>query len=153
MTSPLPTIVFLAGGFADPSCFDEVAALFQKEGYPTVYATVPSLNSSDARTATTSLDAQHVREKFLLPLLATGKDVIIVAHSYGGVVGGGAAFGLGKSAPSDQGGVIGFLCVPAVLTQEGQTLLEVLGGVWPPWLLIDYVCVEFTPEISDGVCT
>ena len=153
MTSPHPTIVFLAGGFADPSCFDEVAALFQKEGYPTVYATVPSLNSSDARTATTSLDAQHVREKFLLPLLATGKDVIIVAHSYGGVVGGGAAFGLGKSAPSDQGGVIGFLCVPAVLTQEGQTLLEVLGGVWPPWLLIDYVCVEFTPEISDGVCT
>ena len=139
MSPILPTIVFVAGGFANPSCFDAISASFRKEGYPTTYATVPSLNSDDARNATTARDAQHVREKFLLPLIDEGKDIIMVVHSYGGVVGGAAAYGLGKSSPSVQGGIIGFLCVPAVLTLEGQTLLEVLGGKWPPWLLIDYV--------------
>lgn len=163
MALTLPTIVFVAGGFANPSCFDEIAATFGKEGYPTTYATVPSLNSSDARNATTSLDAQHVRENVLLPLINEGKDIILVVHSYGGVVGGAAAYGLGKSSPSAKGGVIGFLCIPAVLTHEGQTLLQVLGGVWPPWLLIDYVCslkniggivaVSLTyTQPSDGLC-
>ena len=55
------------------------------------------------------------------------------------MVGGAAAFGLGKRVASEEGGVVGFLCVPAVLTAERETLLDVLGGRWPEWLLVDYV--------------
>ena len=73
MTSPLPTIVFLAGAFAEPSCFDNLAAEFNKAGYPTIYASILSLNPNDHTGIAMSKDAEHVRNNFLLPLLEDGR--------------------------------------------------------------------------------
>jgi len=147
MSSLLPTIVFVAGAFADPSCFDDLAAIFNKAGYPTVYASVPSLNPKDPTSVATSKDAEYVRNNFLLPLLEDGKEVIVFVHSYGGIVGGAAAAGLSKNswvAAGKKGGIIGLLYLAGNLVGDGESLKQAIGGVYPPFIKEDYV--RFSPD-------
>jgi pimeloyl-ACP methyl ester carboxylesterase len=137
MAAVRPAIVFFAGAFADPCCFDALASLFGEEGYPTAYARVLSLNPSNPEEVTTARDAEHTREKVLLPLLEDGKDVIVFTHSYGGIVGGAAAAGLSKSsriAKGKKGGIIGLLYLAGNIVHEGKTLLEAVGGAYPPFI-------------------
>lgn len=142
MAKPLPTIVFFAGAFADPSCFNDLAALFEKAGYPTTYANVLSLSPSDHTDITTSKDAQNSRERVLLPLLNDSKDIIVFAHSYGGVVGGAAAASLSRLtrlSEGKQGGIIGLLYLVGNIVCEGETLLQAVGGAYPPFIKENYV--------------
>ncbi|KAF2653858.1 prolyl aminopeptidase-like protein [Lophiostoma macrostomum CBS 122681] len=136
-----PTILFFAGAFADPSCFDAISKKFQEAGCPTVYAYVPSLDPSDPSSVTASKDAEEARTRYLLPLLDEGKEVVVFVHSYGGVVGGAAAAGLSKSARSAEGkpgGVVGLLYLVGVMTKEGESLLQAVGGAYPPFIKQNY---------------
>ncbi|KAF2873871.1 prolyl aminopeptidase-like protein [Massariosphaeria phaeospora] len=140
MSRPLPTVVFFAGAFANPSCFDQLSARLEKAGYSTVYAHVPSLNPPDTTNITTSKDSEQAREGVILPLLDDGKDVVIFVHSYGGVVGGAAAAGLStvsRSAEGKKGGVLGLLYLVGNIVGEGETLLQAVGGAYPPFIKQD----------------
>lgn len=143
MSHAKPTIVFFAGAFTGPSCFDKVAAEFNNAGYPIAYTKVLSLNPSDPSTVSTSKDAEHVRTTVLLPLLEKGRDVVLFAHSYGGVVGGAAAAGLSKSAQranAKEGGIIGLLYLAGNIVGEGKSLKDAVGGAYPPFIKEDQVC-------------
>jgi hypothetical protein len=90
----------------------------------------------------TSKDSEEVRNKYVLPLLEDGKEVVIFVHSYGGVVGGQAARGLSKrarSASGKPGGIIGLIYLVGNIVGEGETLLQAVGGAYPPFIKIDYV--------------
>ena len=81
-----------------------------------------SLTAEDPRSASTSRDASHTRKKFPLRFIDASKDKIMLAHSYGGVVGGAAVSKLSRSAPSAEekaSGTVGFFC----------TLLEAHGPI------------------------
>ena len=137
MMDALPTLVLLAGAFAEPSCFAAFSSELQKHDYPTVYATVPSLNPPSLLKVSTSQDAEHVRNKFLLPLLHESKDIILVVHSYGGLVGSAAAVGLSKTVRLVQGkssGILGLLYIAGNIVVEGQSLLQAVGGAYPPFI-------------------
>lgn len=67
----------------------------------------------------------------MLQLLDAGKDVIVVPHSYGGVLGGGAAHALSKLTRAREGratGVIGLVYVVAFPLDEGVSLLDLFDG-------------------------
>ena len=146
-----PTIVFFAGAFADPTCFDRVVPLFQSAGYETVYARVPSLNPSDAATVTCANDSNAARNNVLLPLIEEKhKDVVVFVHSYGGVVGAGAAAGLGKTtraARNEAGGVIGLIYLVGNIVAEGETLMQAVGGAYPPFIKQGTVYNPFPPIV------
>lgn len=145
MSQTPPTIVFFAGAFADPSCFDILSEHFREQGYPTVYAHVPSLNPADATAVSTSQDAEETRNKVLLPLIEANKDLVIFVHSYGGVVGGAAAAGLSKqtrTAEGKPGGVIGLVYLVASLVGQGETMLQSVGGAYPPFIKQHHVCTS-----------
>jgi len=74
-----PTIVLVHGAFADASSWGKVIGLLQPEGY-TVVAVQNAMTSFDGDVTTTErvLDAQ-------------ARPVVLVAHSYGGMVVGAAA--------------------------------------------------------------
>jgi hypothetical protein len=137
-----PTVLFFAGAFADPSCFDSLSLHLQTLGYPTAYAHVLTLNPSDPTSVSTSQDAQYARNEFLLPLIEENKEVIIFAHSYGGVVGGQAAYGLSRISRTTEGksgGVIGLIYLAGNIVPEGETLLQAVGGAYPPFIKQNYV--------------
>jgi hypothetical protein len=72
---------------------------------------------------------------------------VIFVHSYGGIVGGAAALGLNKSlrvARGEVGGVIGLVYLVGNIVLENESLLQTIGGAWPPYIKTDRVCVLST---------
>lgn len=144
MSSPtLPTLILVPGAFGSPAGYDKLLPHFEQVGLPTVPGPYPSCNPVDPASATASKDIEALRQDVLLPLLDQGKDVVILAHSYGGVVAGGAANSLDKPTRKSQGkhaaGVVGLIYVAGNITLENESLLEAVGGAYPPFIKLDKV--------------
>ncbi|KXJ87929.1 Alpha/beta hydrolase fold-1 [Microdochium bolleyi] len=148
-TSSKPTIVFAPGAWHTPDCFDIVRHALQQRGwatesvnYPTVGAEPPTKGLAD--------DAAAVRSA-VEALADQGKEVVLVVHSYGGLVGANAVEGLGYKQRAKQGmmgGVIMFVYLAAFVTPNGKTIKEMLGGQFLPWMRFEgnYVYPD-TPEV------
>ncbi|KAI1204850.1 alpha/beta-hydrolase [Annulohypoxylon truncatum] len=135
-----PVIVLVPGAFGTPAGFDKLLPYLKAAGLSTHPGPYPSCNPSDPTTATCSNDIVALRDDVLLPLLRQGKDVIILAHSYGGVVAGGAAKDLDKQTRGAQGqtsSVIGLIYVAGNITLENESLFEAVGGSYPPFIKVD----------------
>lgn len=145
MSSPtLPTLVLVPGAFGTPAGYDKLLPQFEQAGLKTVPGPYPSCDPADPTTATASEDIKSLRQNVLLPLIEEqGKDIVILAHSYGGVVAGGAAKGLDKPTRKSQGyatGVVGLIYVAGNITLENESLSDAVGGAYPPFIKLDKVC-------------
>ena len=141
--SPAPTILIIPGAFLHPSCFDTFVSHLHRAGYPTFVATVPSSNPSSPETTTCVSDTLFLREKYLIPLIDDeGKDVLLLLHSYGGLIGGAAACGFSvtqRAAAGKLGGVIGLAYLSGNIVGEGVPMLQIVGGEFPPFIKTDKV--------------
>ncbi|GJP92820.1 hypothetical protein CBS63078_2350 [Aspergillus niger] len=137
----LPIIVIVPGAFGTPQGFEKLLPHLTEAGYATHPGSYPSCNPSDPANVSSPQDIAHLRDNVLLPLLnEEGKDVVIIAHSYGGVVAGGAARGLAKGTRTAQGqstGVIGLIYVVGNITLDGESLFNAVGGAYPPFIKVD----------------
>ena len=135
--SSSPAVVLVPGAFGTPGGFDPLLPILKEAGLSTHPGVYPSCNPSDPSAATCQEDISFLRNKTLVPLLDNHKDVVIIAHSYGGVVAGGAAQGLDKPTRLSQGqrgGIIGLIYVVGNITLEGESLLNAVGGSYPPFI-------------------
>ncbi|RAK73203.1 alpha/beta hydrolase [Aspergillus fijiensis CBS 313.89] len=137
----LPVIVIVPGAYGTPEGFEKLQPYLSQAGYATHPESYPSCNPSDPANVSSAQDSAFLRDNVLLPLLdEQGKDVVIIAHSYGGVVAGGAARGLAKGTRRAQGqatGVIGLIYVVGNIALEGESLLTAVGGAYPPFITAD----------------
>lgn len=144
-STSLPAIVIVPGAFGTPQGFDRLLPYLTKAGYTTHPGSYPSCNPPDPAEVSSSQDIAFLRDIVLLPLLnEDDKDVVIIAHSYGGVVAGGAAKELAKSTRSAQAqgqstGVVGLIYVAGNITLDGESLLTAVGGAYPPFIKVDKV--------------
>lgn len=72
-------------------------------------------------------------------LIDAGKEVAVVMHSYGGVVGTEALHGLGQEnnkASGKAGGVKRMIYMTAFIPQLGQSLAGIFGGGLPPFIQV-----------------
>lgn len=144
MASPtFPTLVLVPGAFGTPEGYDKLLPYFEQVGLPTAPGPYPSCNPANPASATVLNDINALRENVLLPLIEQqGKDVVILAHSYGGVVAGGAAKGLDLPTRRSKGhatGVVGLIYVAGNITLEDESLFEAVGGAYPPFIKLDKV--------------
>ena len=142
MVQPHPSILVVPGAWHQPAAYSKLVTSLRTSAYPTNVTTLPSCNSPDPQTATCSADADAVRQEILLSIDAGGKDLVVVCHSYGGIPGGGAAYGLSKTARAEEGkegGVVGLIYVAGFVVPEGSSLLETLGGRHAPYVDPDQV--------------
>ncbi|GKZ21804.1 hypothetical protein AbraIFM66951_008732 [Aspergillus brasiliensis] len=137
----LPIIVIVPGAFGTPQGFEKVLPYLTEAGYATHPGSYPSCNPSNPTTVSSSQDIAHLRDNVLLPLLnEQGKDIVIIAHSYGGVVAGGAAKELAKGTRKAQGhstGIVGLIYVAGNITLEGESLFTAVGGAYPPFIKVN----------------
>jgi hypothetical protein len=73
-------------------------------------------------------------------LTEEGKDIVLVPHSYSGLIVCKASKGLVKSMQAKagkQGGIVWIVFVTAVVGKEGQSLLDVMGDT-----RLGYITVE-----------
>jgi len=102
-----PTVVLVHGAFADSSSWNGVVKILEKDGYPVIAAANP-LRSVKS-------DAQSVAD-----VLASVKTpVVLVGHSYGGLVISEAAYG--------NANVKALVYVAAFAPEKGETAAELSG--------------------------
>ncbi|KAH7336389.1 hypothetical protein BKA65DRAFT_563487 [Rhexocercosporidium sp. MPI-PUGE-AT-0058] len=80
----LPTIVFTPGAWHGTWAFDKVRSQLESLGYPTEAVALPSVGSNNL-TVGLAEDAAALRTE-LTTLADAGKEIVMVVHSYGGVV-------------------------------------------------------------------
>lgn len=130
-----PTVVFIPGAWHLPEAFDTVRQILTTRGFPSAAVSLPS---TGAESPTLSLSDDILSARLVVEQLVNdGKKVMVVAHSYGGLVASGAVKHLGYAQRRDagsKGGVIMLVYMAAFAATKGSSTLDLLGGKPLPWM-------------------
>jgi pimeloyl-ACP methyl ester carboxylesterase len=134
----MPVLLFVHGAWHTPKHLASFRALAEARGYETRCPALPSVGG--AADIGLHDDAEAVVEE-LAPLLARGADVLVIAHSYGGVVVSQAVVAEhGKAARAERGlsgGVVHLLYLCAYVPPHGKSLTDMASITGLPPLTID----------------
>ncbi|OAG42622.1 hypothetical protein AYO21_03207 [Fonsecaea monophora] len=137
--SSKPVIVFVPGAWHVPETFYLVVGELEAAGYETRGVKLASVGSPEP-LKDFQPDVEAIQQ-VLRPIIEDeGKEVLLVVHSYGGVVGNEAVKGLDKASREKEGkkgGVshIYFCCAFAL--PEGVSLMDALNQTPLPWFRIN----------------
>ena len=137
MVTPHPSFLVVPGGWHQPEAYEKLVKSLNKAGYSAKVTSLPSCDTQDPQNATCTADAKAVRKEILRSIDDGENDLVVVCHSYGGVPGGGAAYGLSKTARAKEkkkGGVVGLIYVAGLVVSENTSLLETMGGQHAPYV-------------------
>ncbi|ETI24703.1 hypothetical protein G647_04072 [Cladophialophora carrionii CBS 160.54] len=144
--SSKPVIVFVPGAWHTPDSFHLVTAELQAAEYETRGVDLASVG---AQTPLKDFwpDVEAI-QRVLKPLADEGRDIVLVVHSYGGVIGNQAVQGFVKSERENEGkkgGIshIYFCCAFAL--PEGVSLMDALNNKPLPWFQINDAQDTVTP--------
>jgi pimeloyl-ACP methyl ester carboxylesterase len=133
-THSKPTIVFVQGSFQIPLVYQKLVKGLESNGHSVVCPPLPSCtgtNASDFPTRTLIDDALSVRRELIRLIEYESKKVVVVMHSYGGLVGSEAVSeDLSYSRRRSQGlsgGVIHLFYYSAFILPKGQSVLSAFG--------------------------
>jgi alpha-beta hydrolase superfamily lysophospholipase len=127
-SSPKPTVVVIHGAWHGPEHLTPLAKFFDEHGYATSCVQHPSVGNS----AEVGLkdDAEVVRKNIADLVEVQNKELIVIAHSYGGMVMSEALTAdLGKASRSKAGktgGIIRIVYLTAFLVPLGESLMTTL---------------------------
>lgn len=135
-----PTLVFVPGSWHKPACYDKITSILQsKHHLKCVAVSLPSTTDNPAATFKDDIDA--VRDA-ISNETDNGRNVVVVAHSYGGMVGNSAIKGFTRPAnknhttgnPTDStaGYVIGLILIASGFTFTGLAFMDPFLGHPPP---------------------
>ncbi|KAE8440901.1 hypothetical protein EG329_006322 [Mollisiaceae sp. DMI_Dod_QoI] len=134
--SPKPTLVFVPGAWHSASTWDKVTSLLETYEYKCISVPLPSTFSDPS--ATFYADMKAVRDA-IEGETTQGRDVVVVVHSYGGLVGVSAIKGLtvtkeetSTSTKDQSGHVIGVIMMATGFAITGMSFLDGAGGKPPP---------------------
>ncbi|KAL5332486.1 Alpha/beta hydrolase fold-1 [Aspergillus crustosus] len=128
-TNPKPTIVFVPGGWHTPSAYDALLPRLHAAAYPTTYIYLPSVGA--AAPITFEDDVSAVR-RVIAALVELGREVVIVAHSYGSAPATEAVNGFARRDREEKGlpgGVVQLVYIAAVLPVKGGNCWEAFGAL------------------------
>lgn len=126
-----PHILIIPGAWYPASNLDTFIESLEAAGYSAEAFSLPSFN-----TAGVSVQDDEDQVKVLLTsLIDNGKDIIILAHSYGGLVAAGVIANPGldkraREAQGSKGGVVGIVYLAAIIPAEDEGILQLVGGKW-----------------------
>ncbi|KAK4139775.1 Alpha/beta hydrolase family-domain-containing protein [Dichotomopilus funicola] len=145
-----PTLVFIHGSWHTASCFDKLTTHLQTTHHlPSVSVSLPS-NSGDPNLG---IDADISAARAAITAETNrGRDVIVVVHSFGGVVGCSAIKGLAGRPRSDtipgsttdqgeegkEGHVIGLIAITTGFPLTGVAFMAPLLGLPLPFFRINH---------------
>ncbi|PTB38101.1 uncharacterized protein TrAFT101_011794 [Trichoderma asperellum] len=140
-----PTLVFIPGAWHAATCYDLVIELLQeKHNLKCIAVTLPSTTGDPNASFKDDLDAAR---KAVSDETSCGRDVIVIAHSYGGIVGNSVIKGFARPretakgtsiqhAEASQGPatghVIGLILIASGYTFTGLAFMDPFFGRPPP---------------------
>lgn len=129
MTNPLPTVVLVHGAWHTPAHYQSYIDGLQAAGFTVHCPRLPT--SYGDPTASVPEDAAHVRS-VIESCVERGERVLLIMHSYGGIVGSEAAKDLDLATRREAGqvgGVIHLLYLCAFVPVPGESISTVLGAL------------------------
>ncbi|CAG7981076.1 unnamed protein product [Penicillium nalgiovense] len=122
-----PSILVIHGAWHHPDFYATFCKAFEDLGYETICPRLPTCNDDAPPTKKLADDVSLIR-RTAQSLLDSGKTIIAVMHSYGGVVGTDALHGLAI----DQ-----LIYMTAFVPPTGNSLAGMFGGRLPPFITVD----------------
>lgn len=136
-----PSIVFVPGAWHAAQTWDKVSSTLIKQGFT---CTAVELATTSGDTSASFEDDVKVTTNAIQTQLDSGRNVIVVVHSYGGVVGQSAIRGLTQlkdkstqlSPSVPKAYVTGLIMIASGFAQPNMVFLDGTGGTPPPsWRL------------------
>lgn len=132
----LPTLVFVPGSWHKPSCYNKVMEQLQCDhNIKCLTVTLPSTTGDPDATFKNDLDGAKA---VISSETTQGRDVVVIAHSYGGMVGASAIKGFSRShsnPPSSltsPGHVKALILIASGFAITGLSFMDPLLGIPPP---------------------
>jgi alpha-beta hydrolase superfamily lysophospholipase len=127
-----PIIVVVPGAACKVVHYNDLSRQLTSNGYETYVYDLPTASREPPqKPATLADDADFFHDK-IEDLVSAGKDVVVVAHSYGGMVATDAAQGLSTAARADQGlagGVSRIVYLASIVAEVGETAGELTANL------------------------
>jgi pimeloyl-ACP methyl ester carboxylesterase len=136
MTSK-PAILLIPGSFSHAGMYYPLQDAIQAQGYECFVNNAPSASRNPPEEPATLEDDAVFFRGLIEKLADQGKDVVVVAHSYGGIIATEAAKGAAKAdrqASGKQGGIVKIVYLSAIVLPEGGSNLKDYGE--PPEALV-----------------
>lgn len=136
-TKRKPAILLIPGAWHTGNTFEPVADILRAQGYKAETITLPSAGGPANITAHD--DVEHIRKRYLNELVAQGREVILVMHSYAGIPGTESVKGFARkdlAAQDKQGGVVGLVYQAAFLVPAGASVESFLPGGLDPFMTL-----------------
>ncbi|KAJ9355256.1 hypothetical protein DTO027B9_4345 [Paecilomyces variotii] len=136
--SDLPTLVFIPGSWHKPTCYNKVTKTLQgQHQLKCVSVTLPSTTGNPVATFKDDLDAAR---EAIFNETTHGRNVVVLAHSYGGIVGNSAIKGFTRPQdaaaneiqPPTTGYVIGLILIASGFAMTGFSFMDPFFGHPPP---------------------
>jgi hypothetical protein len=131
-----PTFVLSTGSFANPSAYDAVVALLKPHNLDVLVPHLPTVGPSPKQGRDGPAPSMYEDAKFLAShverLADEGKDIILMAHSYGGIPMTESVKGLTKNERGQQGkqgGIVRLGYVTSLVPAVGRAAMEMLQEV------------------------
>ena len=124
------TIVLVTGAWHKPELYSSLTEGLKQLKYKVI---APALLSVGGSQDTFDEDVQLIR-KIIEDEVTSGQDVVVLMHSYGGMVGGAAVKRLSKKEVQTGGGVVRMIYMTAFALDEGVTLMDSINNVPLPWM-------------------
>ncbi|KAB8255671.1 Alpha/beta hydrolase fold-1 [Aspergillus pseudonomiae] len=134
-----PTLLLCPGSWHTPTSLTHLQTALKRAGYPTQTIAHPT-NGADPPTKTLTDDTTNLRQTLSRLIDQEGKGVVLIAHSYGGLVTSNAAEGLGRQERANQslqGGIVLLIYMTAFLVPRGESLFGVLGEYRPANMVLE----------------
>jgi len=148
---PHPYILIVSGLGNVPAHFEPLRDHLSKRGFKSSCPILPSCSPSRHAGLGLSADSTRIRIE-IEDLLDNEHEVIVVAHSFGGII-ASQAIQPGHSYKTrairgEKGGLIQILFLTALLPLPGQSFLELAVGAFPPWFMDPDVRESFMSKES-----
>ncbi|KAK4214363.1 hypothetical protein QBC37DRAFT_421473 [Rhypophila decipiens] len=138
------TIVICPGAFPLPRIYEPLIADFNERQHTAICMVQQYHPTSSTQTLpTVNPDSEYLRHSVLDPLLSEGKDIVVFAHSYGGIYAPASLEGISKQerrAKGLEGGVVAVVLCAASIARKGTTALEAMlmePDTIPGWTIYD----------------
>lgn len=142
-----PTLIFIPGAWHTPEAFKIIITRLSTHGYKCI--PVSSLAAGhEPAVPDLQPDIDNVH-RLVQDEVDNGHDVVVVAHSWSGIVASGALDGLSISEREKNGmngGVVKLAYICAFIPPEGVSVVTARGGKDPEWEI--QVCLSSLPILT-----
>lgn len=127
-----PVVLLVHGAWHRPLHYRLLINRLREQGFTVLAPPLATSGCDDSIAEKTQRDDVHRIHEVLLPYLDSGRQAIVVAHSYGGVPATEAVEGhtvAERTARGEKGGITAVIYISAILAmQTGESVIGAAGG-------------------------